>query len=194
MSRKKERTSFIVGFPEERLGSLTRTVEAVLRAQEAGAADAPVQLLRAYPGSPLHRQQAGALELEPLLCTTSDDDAAALALITAHPDLLSASYRVPGALPRKQVMAAWVCLSALREVLAALWRNGVDPGAVLGPADGGQHPGRATSPVPRGGAGGLRGGGAGPGGRWGAGAGREKQRTGCHPGFRKLTSLPSPRA
>ena len=126
------RTSFIVGFPQERLPSLTRTAVAMLEAQEAGAADAPVQLLRAYPGSPVHHQLAEVLELEPLLCTASEDDAAALALITAHPDLLSASCRVPGALPRGQVLAAWVCLSALREVLAALWRHGVDPGAVLG--------------------------------------------------------------
>ena len=126
------RTSFIVGFPEEDQAALGRTARAVLRAREAGAGDAPVQPLRAYPGSPVHRQQAHALELEPLLCTAAEHDAEAMALITAHPDLLSASCRVPGALPAGQLLAAWIALSALGEVLAALWRHGVDPGEALG--------------------------------------------------------------
>ena len=125
------RASFIVGFPGEDAQALGRTARAVVRAMEAGAADAPVQPLRAYPGSPVHRELVHTLEPEPLLQTAADDDGPARALIAAHPDLLSASYRVPAALPRKLQMAAWVALSALGDVLAALWRHGVDPGALL---------------------------------------------------------------
>ena len=126
------RASFIIGFPGEDARALGRTARAVIRALEAGAADAPVQPLRAYPGSPVHRNAlAHTLEPEPLLQTAADNDAPALALIAAHPELLSASYRVPGALPRETLMAAWIALSALGEVLAALWRHGVDPGALL---------------------------------------------------------------
>ena len=125
-------TTFMVGLPDEDLSSLNRTALAVVRALEAGAADAPVQLLRAYPGSPIHRQRWRTLEWEPLLCTASENDPAARALIQEHPDLLSASYRVPGKLSRQRVLAAWVGLSALSEVLVALWRHGVDPGSLLG--------------------------------------------------------------
>ena len=125
------RTSFIVGFPDEDAGALMRTTEALMAAREAGAGDTPLQLLRLYPGSPLHRRHSGKLELEPLLQTAGPGDAAARQLVAAHQDLLCASYRLPGALPRGRLLAAWIVLSALPEVLYALWRHGVDLAPLL---------------------------------------------------------------
>lgn len=129
------RASFIVGLPGEDSAALGRTGRAMLRAREAGAADTPVQPLRAYPGAPIHReacQRPGALVPEPLLATAAPEDRVACELIAAHPDLLSASYRVDLCnLSRGQLLAGWLALSALPEALGALQRHGVDAARLL---------------------------------------------------------------
>ena len=117
--------TFILGLPDEDRAALGRTVRLMLDALEHGA-DVSAQPLRAYPGCAVYQQRVRELELEPLLLTASRDDREGRLLIEQHPDLLPASYRVPGVLPRGLVLGAWVGLSAMLEVIAALRRHGLD--------------------------------------------------------------------
>jgi len=125
------RCTFILGWPEEDRASAHRTVEVMVRALHAGAASVGVEMLRAFPGSQIHDQLASNLELEPLLLTAAPHDAPAMALIEQHPELLSASYRTPGSMPRGEVLALWVALSGLCEPLLALHRHGVSLSGLL---------------------------------------------------------------
>jgi tRNA A37 methylthiotransferase MiaB len=124
------RATFIVGFPGETPASLERTAELVLQARKAGAQTA-VQILRAQPGTPSFDADAAKLAFEPLLGVASPDDNEALALIARLPRLHAASYRVVDALPRGQVLAAWLALTVFVEPLSALIRYGAEMDRLL---------------------------------------------------------------
>jgi len=125
------RCTFMVGLPHEDVGAVGRTARVMMSALSAGASGVGVELLRAYPGSEVHQDLAGDLAFEPLLCTAAPTDGPAMRLVQEHPDLLSASYRVPGSLPREELLAVWVALACLAEPMAALRGHGVDPGELL---------------------------------------------------------------
>jgi len=125
------RTSFIVGMPGEDVASLARTAELMMKVRRAGAAEVSATPLKAFPGSPIHDQLAGRLFFEPMLCTAAPEDHKGRQMIKDAPSLFPASYRVPVGMSGRQILAAWVLLSGLFDVVYALWRQGVNMAAVL---------------------------------------------------------------
>jgi hypothetical protein len=110
---------------------MARTASAMLRARRAGAADTVVHLLRAYPGSAVHERCRTELVYDPLLSTASPDDSPSVELIHAHPELLAASYRVPGEVSWRKLAGFWLALSAYLDVLDALERHGANLSELL---------------------------------------------------------------
>ena len=124
------RASFILGLPGEDAPALARTVNTLLKVRAAGA-DTAVEMLRAYPGSAVHKQYGGALEPEELLCTASSNDVRGRDLISRHSRLLPASHRVPGQVAPECLLATWVALTCLPDVVYPLWQSGLEAETIL---------------------------------------------------------------
>lgn len=110
--------TFILGFPGEEEADLEQTKELALALGTAGAF-VEIHLLRAYPGSPLHRK-APRYRFCPPTAAAPPDDAASRKLIERHPALFSASYLIETELETELVFGNWLALSSFAEVLAAL--------------------------------------------------------------------------